>query len=80
MQLFLLEPKFSKFYSVAPDGMLSREVKNAIEETLKSSPLVYMHNEEPRFKILRDSITFKLKESKMMPLSYSTNKMKNYLL
>ena len=29
--LFLLEPKFSKFYSVAPDGALSREVKTAIE-------------------------------------------------
>ena len=33
--LFLIEPKYSKFYSVAPDGSLSREVKNAIEETLK---------------------------------------------
>ena len=28
--LFLIEPKFSKFYSVAPDGVLSREVKDAI--------------------------------------------------
>ena len=27
--LFLLEPKYSKFYSVAPDGSLSREVKTA---------------------------------------------------
>ena len=62
--LFLLEPKFSKFYSVAPDGSLSREVKTAIEETLKSSPLIYMHKEETRFKILRDYITFKLKDSK----------------
>ncbi|BED92036.1 MAG: terminase [Candidatus Improbicoccus pseudotrichonymphae] len=42
--LFLLEPKFSKFYSVAPDGALSREVKTAIEEILKSSPLVYYKN------------------------------------
>ena len=41
--LFLLEPKFSKFYSVAPDGALSREVKTAIEEILKSSPLVYQN-------------------------------------
>ena len=38
--LFLLEPKFSKFYSVAPDGALSREVKTAIEEILKSSPFI----------------------------------------
>ena len=28
--LFLTEPKFSKFYSVAPDGSLSREVREAI--------------------------------------------------
>lgn len=28
--LFFLEPKFSKFFSVAPDGTLSREVKSAI--------------------------------------------------
>ena len=42
--LFLLEPKFSKFYSVAPDGALSREVKTAIEEILKSSPLIYSNS------------------------------------
>ena len=42
--LFLLEPKFSKFYSVAPDGALSREVKTAIEEILKSSPTIYYYN------------------------------------
>ena len=73
--LFFLEPRFSKFYSVAPDGALSREIKNAIDETLKSSPLVYLYNEEPRFKILRDSTSFKLKESSMIPLSYSTSRM-----
>ena len=73
--LFFLEPKFSKFYSVAPDGSLSREVKNAIEETLKSSPLIFMHNGEPRFKMLRDYISFKLKESKYYPLNYSNSRM-----
>ena len=56
--LFLLEPKFSKFYSVAPDGALSREVKTAIEEILKSSPLVYQNKGTPRFKVLRDYIEF----------------------
>lgn len=73
--LFLLEPKYSKFYSVAPDGSLSREVKTAIEETLKSSPLIYLYKEEPRFKILRDYISFKLKESKYYPLNYSSSRM-----
>ncbi len=73
--LFFMEPKFSKFYSVAPDGALSREVKTAIEETLKSSPLIYQHKEEPRFKILRDYITFKLKDSRYYPLNYSSSRM-----
>ena len=73
--LFLLEPRFSKFYSVAPDGSLSREVKTAIEETIKSSPLVYMHNDTPRFKILRDYIQFNLTESRYIPLNYSTGRM-----
>jgi phage terminase large subunit-like protein len=73
--LFFLEPKFSKFYSVAPDGALSREVKTAIEETLKASPLIYQHNGEPRFKILRDYISFKLKDSKYYPLNYSSSRM-----
>ena len=32
--LFLTEPDFSKFYSVAPDGALSREIREAISETI----------------------------------------------
>lgn len=73
--LFLLEPKFSKFYSVAPDGVLSREIKEAMRETLIASPLIYQYKDEPRFKILRDSITFKLNDNKLIPLSYSTSRM-----
>ena len=73
--LFLLEPKYSKFYSVAPDGSLSREVKTAIEETLRSSPLIFTHNGEPRFRLLRDYITFKLTESKYYPLNYSSSRL-----
>ncbi len=73
--LFLLEPKFSKFYSVAPDGALSREVKTAIEEILKSSPTIYYYNSLPRFKILRDYIEFNLTESRYIPLNYSNSRM-----
>ncbi len=73
--LFLLEPKFSKFYSVAPDGALSREVKTAIEEILKSSPTIYCYNSLPRFKILRDYIGFNLTESRYIPLNYSNSRM-----
>lgn len=73
--LFLTEPKFSKFYSVAPDGALSREIKEAMSETIRSSPLVYEFNGNKRFKILRDYISFKPKQSTYIPLSYSTSKM-----
>lgn len=71
--LFILEPKFSKFYSVAPDGQLSKEVKTAIEETIKSSPLIYEYKGEKRFKMLRDYIKFNPKESIYTPLSYTTS-------
>lgn len=73
--LFLTEPRFSKFYSVAPDGTLSREVKEAISETLKSSPDVFMFEDSARWKILRDSITFKPFSTTYIPLSYSTSRM-----
>lgn len=73
--LFLTEPRFSKFYSVAPDGTLSREVREAISETLKSSPDVYSFKDVARWKILRDSITFKPLSTTYIPLSYSTSRM-----
>ena len=77
--LFFLEPKYSKFYSVAPDGTIAKEIKEAISETLKASPMVYLHNDEPRFKILRDYILFKLNETKLIPLNYSINRMDSRL-
>ena len=73
--LFLLEPKYSKFFSVAPDGSLSREVKDAIEETLRSSPLIYLHNDTPRFRLLRDYIHFNLTDSRFVPLNYSSSRL-----
>ena len=73
--LMIMEPQYSKFYSVAPDGSLSREVKTAIEETLRASPMIYLHRGEPRFKLLRDSIEFKLKGNKYFPLNYSNSRM-----
>ena len=73
--LFLTEPQFSKFYSVAPDGALSREVREAISEIIKSSPLVYEYKGNKRFKILRDYILFKVNQSKYEPLSFSTSRL-----
>lgn len=73
--LFLTEPKFSNFYSVAPDGQLSKEIREAIASIIKSSPIVYEYQGQKRFKILRDYITFIAKETKYTPLNYSTSRM-----
>lgn len=73
--LFLTEPKFSRFYSVAPDGSLSREIREAISETIRSSPLIYEFKGNKRFKILRDYIQFKPTQTQYIPLSYSTSRM-----
>jgi phage terminase large subunit-like protein len=71
--LFIMEPDFSDFYSVAPDGKLSREIKEAITKTIKSSPLIYEYDGVKRFKLLRDYIEFIPKESKYTPLNYSNS-------
>lgn len=73
--LFLTEPNFSRFYSVAPDGSLSREIREAISETIRSSLLVYENKGQKRFKILRDYIMFKPTQTQYIPLSYSTSRM-----
>ncbi len=68
--LLLTEPRFSKFYSVAPDGALSREVKTAIREIILSSPVL-----EGRFKLRRDDITCMLNNSIYVPLNYSNSRL-----
>lgn len=73
--LFISEPNFSNFYSVAPDGQLSKEIREALANIIKSSPLVYEHKGVKRFKILRDYIQFIPRESKYTPLNYSTSRM-----
>lgn len=74
--LFLLEPKFSKFYSVAPDGSLSKEVKSAIEEIIKSSPaLLGKLGGKQKFKITRDAIVCNITENEYTPLNYSTSRL-----
>ena len=71
--LFITEPRFSQFFSVAPDGSLSREIREAISSILKSSPLVYEYKGKKRFKILRDYILFNTLETKYTPLNYSSS-------
>lgn len=71
---FLTEPPFSRFYSVAPDGALSREVRDAIDETIRSSPAIYKHGRHYRFKILRDYIKFMPTETRYEPLNYTNSR------
>ena len=73
--LFFTEPKFSRFYSVAPDGSLSREIREAIAETIKSSPIIREFQGKQRFKILRDYIYCNTTDIKFEPLAYSTSRM-----
>lgn len=77
--LFISEPRFSDFYSVAPDGTLSREIREAITEIIKCSPAIYEYKGEKRFKILRDYILFKPLEIKFTPLAFSNNRMDSRL-
>ncbi len=73
--LFITEPQFSKFFSVAPDGALSKEVREAIAETIRSSPAIYEFKGKKRFKILRDYIAFNPTQIKYIPLNYSTSRL-----
>lgn len=66
----LIEPRFSRFFSVAPDFKLSNELRIAIRKILKSSPLL-----EDRFKIKRDMIECLVTDIEYVPLAYSNDKM-----
>lgn len=66
----LLEPKFSRFFSVAPDYKLSNELKLAVKKIIKSSPILV-----DRFKIKRDMIECILTEIEYVPLAYSNDGM-----
>ena len=68
----LTEPKFSRFFSVAPDLSLSSELQVAIKKIIKSSP--YLADEKV-FKLLRKEVRCKLTESEFTPLAYSNDRM-----
>lgn len=70
--LFYLEPAYSRFFSVAPDGQLAREIKEALEPLIRTNEEVF---EDGEFKILRDYILHKPTKTKYTPLNYSTNRL-----
>ena len=68
----LTDPQFSRFFSVAPDLKLSKELQIAIKKIIKSSPLLA---EEDVFKLLRSEIRCLLTDSEYIPLAYSEDRM-----
>lgn len=68
----LTEPKFSRFFSVAPDLRLSSELQVAVKKIIKSSPCLA---DEKVFKLLRKEIRCKLTDSEYTPLAYSQDRM-----
>jgi len=69
--LMLTEPQFSRFFSVAPDLKLSKELQLAIRKIIKVSPALA----EEVFKILRSEIRCSITDSEYTPLAYSEDKM-----
>lgn len=70
--LMLTDPQFSRFFSVAPDLKLSKELQLAIRKIIKSSPILVDNN---AFKILRSEIRCNITDSEYTPLAYSEDKM-----
>ena len=74
--LLLTEDRFSKLYSVAPDGTISRAIKSEIEEILDCSPaLAGAYKGKVKFKKLRDYIKCSITDNVFYPLNYSRNRM-----
>ena len=70
--LFYTEPAYSRFFSVAPDGQLAREIKEALEPLIRENSWVF---EDGEFKILRDYILHNPTRTKYTPLNFSTNRL-----
>ena len=68
----LTEGKFCRFFSVAPDLKLSKELQVAIKKIIKSSPAL---NDGSIFKTLRSEIRCLVNDSEYTPLAYSEDKM-----
>lgn len=70
--LMLTDPQFSRFFSVAPDLKLSKELQIAIKKIIKVSPALA---QDDVFKILRSEIRCLITDSEYTPLAYSEDKM-----
>ena len=70
--LMLTEPQFSRFFSVAPDLKLSKELQLALRKIIKVSPALA---DDSVFKNLRSEIRCLITDSEYTPLAYSEDKM-----
>lgn len=70
--LMLTEPQFSRFFSVAPDLKLSKELQVALKKIIKVSPTL---SDGSIFKNLRSEIRCLVTESEYTPLAYSEDRM-----
>lgn len=74
--LFFTEPKFSKFFSVAPDGTLSKEIQSAIHEIIAATPALCGDSERgytAKFKDTRDYVLCIPTQNKFTPLACITS-------
>jgi phage terminase large subunit-like protein len=70
--LMLTDPQFSRFFSVAPDLKLSKELQLAIRKIIKVSPALA---DDSVFKLLRNEIRCLITDSEYTPLAYSEDRM-----
>lgn len=68
----LTSQRFSRFFSVAPDLKLSKELQGAIRKIIKSSPLL---NDDKIIRVLRNEVRCLVTDSEYTPLAYSEDKM-----
>lgn len=68
--LMLTEPNFSRFFSVAPDLKLSKELQINIKKIIKSSPDIL-----EAFKVMRSEVRCNMTESEYTPLAYSEDRL-----
>ena len=68
----LISPRFSRFFSVAPDLKLSKELQGAIRKIIKSSPLL---SDDKIIRVMRNEVRCIITDSEYTPLAYSEDKM-----
>lgn len=64
----IIEPQFSRFFSVAPNYKLSCELKLAVDKIIKCSPAL-----REKFKINNDIVRCNITDSEYTPLAYSND-------